>query len=317
MNWLLLIHQIPAKPTYFRAKIWRRLQRVGAVAIKQAVYVMPDSEEAYEDLSWIAKEIIESNGEAVLLRADLLEGLVDGQVIDLFQSARRADYEKILKEATEVMSVYHAQEESALVLNEGGASLDKLKKSFAEASAIDFFPVAEQSQLEALLADMETILRRPSISNCQVQGVAVDELKGSTWITKRNVYVDRMASGWFIRRFIDSGARFKFIDSTHYHPREGELRFDMLEAEYTHQGDLCTFEVMVQTFAGDNVALQQLAKVIHDIDLKDDAYGLAETSGIHALLDAIVGSVSDDLQRIEQAGGILDGMLVFFEGKSK
>ncbi len=316
MNWLLLIHQIPSKPTYFRAKIWRRLQQVGAVAIKPAVYVMPDSERTHEDLSWVAKEIVESGGEAVLLNAAFLEGLTDEQVIGLFQNARRADYEKTLKEANGVMDSYHGQEESEVLLSECKAALGKLKKSFATISSIDFFPVAEQSQLEAFLADMETILRHSTVDD-PVPVAGVDKLSGNTWVTKRNVYVDRMASAWFIKRFVDSDARFKFIESTRYQPLDDELRFDMLEAEYTHQGDLCTFEVMVQTFAGDNVALRQLAKVIHDIDLKDDAYGLAETSGIHALFDAIVGSVSDDLQRIEQAGGILDGMLVFFEGKSK
>ncbi len=315
MIWLLLIHQIPAKPTYSRAKIWRRLQQVGAVPIKQAVYVMPDSEQNHEDLSWIAKEIIESGGEAVLLNGDLLEGLTDDQVIDIFQKVRRADYKKIQTEAREVMDSYHTGKTNDALLSEYKAALHKLNKSFSVSSAIDFFPVPEQSQLESFLADMETIFRGATVNN-SVQVSKNTDFSGKTWVTKRNVYVDRMASAWFIKRFIDSEAHFKFIKETRYQPANNELRFDMLEAEYTHQGDLCTFEVLVQTFCTNDRGLQQIAKLIHDIDLKDDAFALPETAGIHALLDSIVATNNDDLQRIKQASIILDGLLVNFTNKN-
>jgi len=316
MTWLLLIHQIPAKPTYFRAKIWRRLRHVGAVPIKQAVYVMPESEQCHEDLSWIAKEIIESGGEAILLNGELLEGLTDEQVIELFQKARCADYEKILAEAREVMNSYHTHEASEALLSDCKTALSRLNKSFAASVAIDFFPVAAQAQLEAFLADMETIFRQPA-ANDSVQVTKSDELSGRIWVTKRNVYVDRMASAWFIRRFIDSDARFKFIKESHHQPESNELRFDMLEAEYTHQGDLCTFEVLVQSLCADDMGLQQIAKIIHDIDLKDESFALPETAGVHALFDSIVSTYKDDLQRIEQASTILDGLLVNFTNKNK
>lgn len=316
MNWLLLIHQIPAKPTYFRAKIWRRLQQVGAVPVKQAVYVMPHSEASHEDLSWIAKEIIESGGEAILLESRFLEGLSDEQVVALFQKARRADYETIMRDGQGVMDLRNGSGGSDVSLLDCKASLTKMRKAFAAASAIDFFPDGEQSKVEAFLADMETILRKtpaPTLPSVEL-GQA---LTGKTWVTQGNLYVDRMASGWFIRRFIDTEAQFKFVKGTSYVPAANELRFDMVEAEYTHQGDHCTFEVLVQTFMTEDQGLGQLAKLIHDIDLKDEAYGLAETPGVHALLDAIASNVSDDLQRIEQAGLILDGLLLFFNGKVK
>ncbi len=315
MTWLLLIHQIPAKPTYFRAKIWRRLQQVGAVPIKQAVYVMPDSEQSYEDLSWIAKEIIESGGESVLLNGELLEGLTDNQTIALFEKARRTDYEKILTEAREVMDSYHAQELSDVLFSDCKAALTRLNKSFATCVAIDFFPVAEQSQLEAFLADMETIFRQSS-ANDSVHVTKIDDLPSKIWVTKRNVYVDRMASAWFIKRFINSDAHFKFIKESRYQPEKNEVRFDMIEAEYTHQGDLCTFEVLVQRFCASDKGLQQIAKIIHDIDLKDESFGLPETAGIHVLFDSIVSTNNDDLQRIEQASSILDGLLVHFTNKN-
>ena len=98
-QWLLLIHQLPPKPDYFRVKIWRRLQQVGAVAIKQSVYVMPRTEQAYEDLNWILKEVLEGGGEASLSEAAFLEGVTDDDVIGMFRAARAADYDRIIADA--------------------------------------------------------------------------------------------------------------------------------------------------------------------------------------------------------------------------
>ena len=313
MNWLLLIHQIPAKPSYFRAKIWRRLQQVGAVPVKQAVYVMPCTEQANEALGWIAKEITGAGGEAVLVEAEFREGLTDEQVVGLFQKARREDYRKILEEAETVRGLWNSSERRDVLLADCKAGLTKLRKAFAELKEIDFYPGAEQSQVEASLVDMETIFRRPAASQEPVRAEDTNELTNKTWVTQAKVYVDRMASAWFIQRFIDSSARLKFVKGSRYQPREGEVRFDMIEAEYTHQGELCTFEVLVRTFTGEEPALQQLARIIHDIDLKDDAFGLAETPGVKALFDGIVATEADDMRRVERAAAMLDELLAYFK----
>ncbi len=317
MNWLLLIHQIPAKPSYFRAKIWRRLQQVGAVPIKQAVYVMPDQAQTNEDLSWIAKEIIEGNGEAVLLRAHFLEGLNNDQVVQLFQKARKADYAKILQEAKDLLEQWQEKDKASnITLLDCKSNLSKLRKDFFTLSSIDFFPGPEQGQTEAFLAEMEIIFRQQSTdtpATCTQENSRA--LEGKTWVTRKNIYVDRMASAWFIRRFIDPDAPIKFVTGSRYTAKEKEIRFDMPEAEYTHQGDMCTFEVLTKTFTNHDPALKQLAKIIHDIDLKDEAYGLTETAGLHALFDGIVATTNKDLERIDQASVILDGMLTFFSNK--
>src|SRR6267378_8706615 len=99
MRWLLLIHQIPPKPDYFRVKIWRRLQRIGAVAIKNSVYVLPKSDQTLEDFQWIVREIVEGGGDASLCEAGFVEGLSDGQIEALFRAARDADYAAIADEA--------------------------------------------------------------------------------------------------------------------------------------------------------------------------------------------------------------------------
>lgn len=317
MNWLLLIHQIPAKPSYFRAKIWRRLQQVGAVPIKQAVYVMPCTEQASEAFGWIAKEITESGGEAVLLEAAFRDGLTDEQVINLFQKARREDYQKILLEADVVMETWNSSESRENLIVECKASLSRLRKALGDLKEIDFYPGNEQSQVEAVLVDMETIFRRPVVYADPVSTKDSSELVGKTWVTQANVYVDRMASAWFIQRFIDTSAKLKFIKGPRYQALDGEIRFDMMEAEYTHQGELCTFEVLARTFAGEEPALQQLARIIHDIDLKDDAFGLAETPGVKALFDGIVAAESDDMRRVERASAMLDELLAYFRSTAR
>lgn len=310
MNWQLLIHQIPAKPSYVRAKIWRRLQKVGAVPIKQAVYVMPCTEKSREDLGWIVKEITESGGDAVLVEASFQEGLNDEQVIMLFQKARQADYEKLTEEVLALKEEWQSSTSSDVAVLECNKSLRKLRKLVGDIQAIDFFPGTDQAHLEARLADLETILRRPNATD-QDRPEDMEALKGKTWVTRANIYVDRMASAWFVRRFIDESAPLKFVKENRYQPDQNEVRYDMMEAEYTHRNEFCTFEVLVKTFAEDDQALERIAKIIHDIDINDDTFGLEETAGIKALFDGIVATVENDEGRIERASSMLNELYAY------
>lgn len=320
MNWLLLIHQIPAKPSYFRAKIWRRLQQIGAVPVKQAAYAMPDTEQAYEDLTWIAREILQGGGEAIVLQARFRKGIEDEGVMDLFREARKKDYEKLAAEADELRE-YYRQSNSNLSadLLAYKAGLAKLRKSFTGVKAIDFFPVSEQATVEATLADMETIMRqkRAITGGATNNKTDITRLRGKTWVTRANVYVDRMASAWLVQRYVDPAAAFKFVHDASYVAAPGEICFDMPVGEFTHEGELCTFEVMIRQFSPDDQALSQVARIIHDIDLKDDAYNLPETDGIHTLFDGIVAATPDDLERIRQTGVILDNLLASFNNRKK
>ncbi len=309
------MHQIPSNPTYFRAKIGRRLKQVGAIPIKQAVYALPDNEQSLEDFMWIAKEIDDQGGEAIVLNANFLEGLDDDQVIGLFEKARHTDYETLLDEACALMDEYHSCEIDESRLSGCRAELRKLKKTYHRIAAIDFFPGTGQMKTEAYLDEMETIFHETQDSE-MIQTEKTDTFSGRVWVTKRNVYVDRMASAWFILRFIDQNAHFKFIDQTRYTPQNNELRFDMREAEYTHQGEMCTFEVLVQTFRPNDRGLLQIAKLIHDIDLKDDSFGLPEKAGVQAIIDSIVATNDDDLSRIQQANAIFDGLLVNYSDRT-
>jgi hypothetical protein len=138
---------------------------------------------------------------------------------------------------------------------------------------------------------------------------------GRTWVTRRDVHVDRMACAWLIRRFLDPDARFKFVAPRGYHPVAGELRFDMYQAEYGHEGERCSFQVLLQRFGLGDSALEAIGEIIHDIDCKDAKYGRPETAGVAALIGGIARAGVDDEQRLAQAGPVFDGLLNHFGGR--
>ncbi len=314
-KWLLLIHQIPPKPNALRVKIWRRLQQVGAVAVKQSVYAMPVSEQSREDLSWILKEIVEGGGEGSISEARFLEGLTDQQIVALFQSARKADYEKIIQEVGQLLaegppSPLDQAEQPA----KGSAPIARLRRRLEEIAAVDFFQAPEKGTAEMLLKDLAAQWSRES-TTAGGEGEALENLKGKTWVTRKNLFVDRIACGWLIRRFVDSEAVFKFAGDPHYVPGPGELRFDMFEGEFTHEGDRCSFEVMIQRLQVKDRAVTPMAEIVHDIDLKDNKYGRRETDGFQALLTGIIASHADDHRRMAEGIRLFDNLHAFFQSR--
>jgi hypothetical protein len=140
-------------------------------------------------------------------------------------------------------------------------------------------------------------------------------LKGRVWVTRQGVQIDRIASAWLIRRFIDPGARFKFVPGAGYVATAGELRFDMFEGEFTHRGDRCTFEVLLVEAGLDDPALGAIGEIIHDIDLKDGKYGREEVGGIRTLIAGIASSHNDDNQRLERGGAVFDDLHRYFTSR--
>ena len=143
-----------------------------------------------------------------------------------------------------------------------------------------------------------------------------ESYQGRVWVTRSGVQVDRIASAWLIRRFIDADARFKFVTEQDYRQEAGELRFDMFEAEFTHEGDACTFEVLVKRTGQDDPALQAIAQVVHDIDLKDAKFNRPEAAGIGQLISGISMAHLEDEQRMERGMAVFDDFLAFFRGEA-
>ncbi|MGH7561444.1 MAG: chromate resistance protein ChrB domain-containing protein [Gemmatimonadales bacterium] len=140
-------------------------------------------------------------------------------------------------------------------------------------------------------------------------GEGAEEIEpGSTWVTREGVFVDRIASAWLIRRFIDPKARFKFAPSRGYQPEPGELRFDMYEAEYTHEGGRCTFETLLRRFRLKDRALRTIGEIVHDIDCKDDRFGRPEAAGVATILRGVTRACPDDAGRLARGGAVFDDL---------
>ncbi len=318
-RWLLLIHQIPPKPDYFRVKIWRRLQRLGAVAIKNSVYVLPKNDQTQEDFQWVLREIVEGRGEASLCEARFVEGLSDDQVEALFQVARGAEYDQIAEEARRLAeSPLPDEQREATRRTQLEIDLTRLKRRLAEVVAIDFFGAPGREAAEGLVSGVEARMtgKNSMLGPDSARTFRREDFLGKTWVTRKGIYVDRMASAWLIRRFIDPDARFKFVPAKGYKPLPGELRFDMFEAEFTHEGDRCTLEVLIERTGIHDPGLSPIAEIVHDIDLKDSKFGRQDTIGIERLIAGIAMTHKDDEVRLERGCAVFNDLYEYFRRKS-
>ncbi len=319
-SWLLLIHQLPAKPAYLRVKIWRRLQGIGAIAVKNAVHALPMNEETQEDFEWLLREIEEGGGEAFVCEARLIDGLSDQEIRALFDKARDADYAQVVKDARALAKSLRPNAKTS-ALADVRAQVARLRKRLAEIVAIDFFGAIGRETAEEMIRTLEARLNE----DADVRGKDTapsaarppETLRNRTWVTREGVYTDRIASAWLIRRFIDPEARFKFVSGKGYRPKEGELRFDMFEAEFTHEGDKCTFEVLLDRCGLKDAALRAIAEIIHDIDLKDGKFGRTEVAGIRTLIEGIGVTTSDDAQRIARGTEVFNDLYEYFRKKRR
>ena len=317
-RWLILIHQIPPKPDYFRVKIWRRLQKLGAAAVKNSVYVLPKSDQAQEDFQWLLREIVAGGGEAMLCEVRFVEGLTDEQIQGLFHSARSLEYQQIAEEARRIAKSFPIRlTDDDERRSQAEIAVERLKARLAEVVAIDFFGAPGQEAARGLLSELETRIhsgRSGADTQARARG-HLPEFRERTWVTRKGIYVDRMASAWLIQRFIDPQARFKFVPAKGYAPQRGELRFDMFEAEFTHEGDHCTFEVLASDFGLADPALRVIAEIVHDIDLKDSKFSRQQTAGIELLIAAIAMAHKDDESRLERASAVFDDLYEYFKRK--
>jgi hypothetical protein len=318
-RWLLLIHQIPPKPDYLRVKIWRRLQRLGAVPVKNSVYVLPKSDQTQEDFQWVLREIVESGGDASLCEARFVDGLSDDEVMQLFRSAREENYQEISRDLERIATSFskktktNSESRKRLVLE-----LERIHKRMAEVAAIDFFSAPGRESAERLIFALDARVQEGSpagkVATAKQQ---LQDFQDRTWVTRKGIHVDRMASAWLIRRFIDPNARFKFVAPKGYQPQLGEIRFDMYEAEFTHEGDRCTFEVLIEKLGLSDPGLGPIAEIVHDIDLKDAKFAREETPGIDRIIAGIAMANKDDEARLVRGSALFEDLYEYFKRKRK
>ncbi|SPE40218.1 ChrB protein [Candidatus Sulfopaludibacter sp. SbA3] len=304
MTCVLLLHQIPPSPTYFRAKILRKLNQLGACPIKNSAYLLPETQEQVEDFQWVRTEIEHEGGEAWLFRVEALGGVTDEGLKEAFRRLRSPDYQHLLDSGAELLQ--SARESEGDAGNSLYPALKKLKRRFEEIRRIDFFDAPERRELEDIMKTIETTLGETVRANPAKPELT--NLSGKTWVTRRGVKVDRIATAWLIRRFADPAARFQFIDPAGQTAAPAGIRFDMFEGEFTHEGDLCTFEVLLRHLRLADPALAAIAQMVHDIDLKTDKHELPETSGFAAMIEGITALHSEDEARIAEGSRVLNAM---------
>ena len=317
MPWLMLIHQIPPKPDYLRVKIGRRLQRVGAVAAKNSVYILPDRVDCLEDFQWIRSEITDGGGDASICRAGFVDGLTNAQIEHLFRAARDEEYAALAGDARDLWTRIRARgarDADGQRVTRPEDELARLRKRLAVIVSIDFFDAPGRAMADETLRAVALELE-PAFATAAAPPTQ-SEYRGRTWVTRCGIFVDRIASAWLIRRFIDRDARFRFVSDRNDRPSSGELRFDMFAGEFTHEGDRCTFETLLHRFGLADSALQSIAEIVHDIDLKDEKFGHVEAPGIDRVLAAIAAAYAEDDARLARGSQLFDDLYALFSKSS-
>jgi hypothetical protein len=317
-TWILLIHQLPPKPTNLRVRIWRKLQKVGAVAIKNSVYVLPATEETYEHFQWLKQEIESAGGEATVFRAASVEGTTDEEIIAAFRKARDDEFAAVSAQFDGLTAAIRehsgAKQLSAGRLAAHEAEIDKLHVELERIAANDFFNAPGRATAFSAYERCQKALRavqgptvKSALSRKKSGTLDVSKYQGQRWVTRQNLHIDRLASAWLIKQFIDKSPRFYFVADGE--TVEGAIPFDMFGAEFTHHGEDCTFETMLKQFAlTESKGLRELAEIVHDIDLRDDKFHRLEAAGLNAIIDGLSKVLRDDRKLLQQTGMVFDGL---------
>lgn len=312
MRWLVLSYSLPSKPSSSsRVTLWRRLQRLGALPITGA-YVLPERPECLESFAWLAQEIRAAEGEALVMNVERFEGLGEKELVERFNEARAEAYADL---RSDIEMFAQALEQDPEKENNGPPlkTLDKLRRRFAELKRADFFGSPAGRQVMTKLTDLEHTLSPSTAETAQVASVDRADYQGRTWVTRPRPHVDRLASAWLIKRFIDPEAQILYRQSA----QKDEVSFDMDGAVFGHVGSLCTFETLVSAFALEDKALVPLAQIVHEMDLRDERYVRSEVAGLDALLDGWLALGLSDEELEARGQQLFSGLYATFAKASK
>jgi hypothetical protein len=298
--------------------VWRKLLKAGALSFKGSVYILPHTEEHYEFLTWLVSEVLSLKGEGSFVRVEKTETIDNRQIISLFNEQRETDYQHILKEFDEI-------ERKITGTRIGGASQDKknitnqirkCQRDFEDIRKIDFFVSKRGLEVEIRLDRIITTLKgllETEINNSAVivAPARIEDYQHKTWVTRKRPFVDRFASAWLIKKFIDKNASFDFIDEKDLdNMNKDVIPFDIRGGRFTHAGNLCTFEVLMKSFGLKDRTMRKIAEIVHELDLKDDKFRTSEAKGIEDILSGIRKTAKDDSGSLEQGMAIFEMLYV-------
>jgi hypothetical protein len=306
-SWLFLLFNLPAKQSSERVKVWRRLKKFGAVQLKTSTYVLPDEPVHYERFQWLAKEIVDTGGEATLVRVKDIEGMPHAAVVALFNDARVRDYDEIAEPLTRLLKDQKARKASAATFT---SELDKLRRRFQEIREIDYFHSSRGEDLARLFQKAESLespRRRPE----RKPRLQIEDYQGKTWITRPRPEIDRVGSAWLIIKFIDAGAKFVFANTPAEFPEA--IPYDMFDVEFSHHGDCCTFETLIERFGIRDKAVLRIAQLIHDADVEDDKFRRVEGFGVEQIFKGWAKQGLTDQEILSKGFESFDGLYAQFK----
>ena len=294
--------------------VWRKLLKAGALSFKGSVYILPYTEEHHELFTWLVSEVLSLKGEASFVRAEKIETIDNQQIISIFNQQREADYQRILKEFDEI-------ERKITSTRIGGVSQDKknitnqirkCQKAFEDIREIDFFISKRGLEVGRKVEKIVETFNGLSVSGIEKDAVTIasahiEDCQHKTWATRKKPFVDRFASAWLIKKFIDKNASFAFIDEKDLDTvAKDVIPFDIRGGKFTHTGNLCTFEVLIKSFRLKDKILRKMAEIVHELDLKDDKFRTPEAKGIEDILSGIRKTAKDDYASLEKGMSIFE-----------
>jgi hypothetical protein len=300
---LLLIVSLPPTPSSLRVRVWRRLRALGAVALKRTVYLLPDTGDHYEQLQWLAQEIQRDGGEATLVRVERIENMSTDDVVALFHEARAGDYRELAARYRTLLQGLDRKQGRERVQ----AQLAQAHKHYEKVRELDFFDAPARAEVDRLreVIDMRT---RPSEQSRRARRAALDlrQLRKRQWVTRPRPHVDRIASAWLIKRFIDPDATFLFAEPRAFPP--DAIPFDAPGVELGHDGDDCTFETLLKRSGLRDRRLTRIAEIVHEADLRDGKFPRDEARGIDLAIKGLLAASADDAQVLAHGFAIFEGL---------
>ena len=304
---LLLLVGVPPHPSSLRVRVWRRLRTLGAVPLKRSAYLLPDTAERYEDFQWLAQEIQRDGGDATLVRVAQIENVTPADVLALFHEPRDADYKALAGRYRKLLARTDTKSEAARARVQ--EELVRLAKDHQRIRDIDFFDAPGGAEVRRLEEAITMRTRRPESPRREAPAALdLKTLRGRRWVTRPRPHVDRVASAWLIKRFIDAEAQFVFAPPAEF-PADA-IAFDAPGVELTHHGEDCTFETLVKRAGLRDRRLARLAEIVHEADLRDGKYVHEEARGIDVAIRALLAASPDDHLVLAQGMALFEGLYV-------
>src|SRR5437899_7483464 len=317
MRWLMLLTTLPPKPTRHRVGVWSKLQRMGAVRLRGAGWLLPETPETTELFQWLVQEIQSFRGEATLLRVDRIETMTDEEIASLFHKARGVEDQAVAQGCRDILRQldrYQANHRRAIP--QLRSKLDGLKRELDRVQSIDYLKAPAGERARSLWETTAKRLRAAETRPRPTSGRHRTSLppRGSTWVTRPRPHIDRIASAWLIKRFCDPEAKFAFADAADA-ARKG-IPFDVLGADFGHHGEDCTFETLVKRFRLKDRRVKLIAEIVHEADLPDRKFTRNESTGVDLAIRALAEATPDDHDLLERGMAIFDGLHAVLKQKT-